>query len=55
LLHPYLNGKKTWCWVRGPEMLPKHVPALPRYEVNVTLNNDPRVVLRQAVVIPGQK
>lgn len=49
LLHPRINGKYTWCWVRGPNMLPRHVPALPRYEIDVTANNNPRVVLRSPV------
>jgi predicted P-loop ATPase len=47
---PRIDGKKARVWVRGPEMLPKHIPNLPRYVPDVSRAHDPRVVMRQTTV-----
>jgi len=49
----YLDGKKTGVWVRGPEMLPKNIPTVPRFIVDVTQPGAPRVVLRGGAAAPG--
>lgn len=43
---PYINGNKTRGWLRGPEMLPRHVERVTRYVVGRTADNRPRVAIR---------
>jgi hypothetical protein len=43
---PYLGGKKTRVWFRGPEILPKHIEReAVRYMVGTDNSGRPRVTI----------
>lgn len=46
---PYIGGVKVRGWLRGPEMLPRHIERVTRYQIGRTNDGRPRVTIRTPV------
>lgn len=45
---PYISGQKTRGWYRGPDVTPKHVGNVTRYQVGRSGDGRPRVIISRA-------